>query len=130
MSEHIITTPAVHRLWIPGWLPTPLNRLMRTHWAKRNRVVRAEYYTIVLHARTQSIAPATGPRILRVELRLEAKDRERDGDACVKALRDGLVRAKLLVDDKPYYCRSAGDPVQVRVGPGEGGTLIELEDAG
>jgi hypothetical protein len=117
---------ASHTLTLHGFLPTPLNRLMRIHPAGRHRILATDAGLIALLARQQGVPEARGAR--RVSARFsQPKGRLADPDARLKALLDELVLARLLLDDGPALC-VLGTIESVR-GPARK-TVLVLEDLG
>jgi Holliday junction resolvase RusA-like endonuclease len=84
-------------LAIDGWLPERINVLLRRHWAKRNRILKADAVQLKIEADNQNIPMATGKR--RVTLTLFHNRMASDPDARLKGLLDALVKCGLLIDD-------------------------------
>lgn len=140
-----------HILDLPGFIITPLNRLINAHWAEAMRMKKADREVISFHANQQKIPKVvfvrserprktgtgkptkgkllagTGPR-RRVSLviTLAKGERRYDNDSVQKSTWDSLVACQLLVNDSPNWCASGGDPVWRR--GAERGMQIILED--
>lgn len=114
---------------IPDWHPTPLNALMRMHWAKRNRTVKTEYDYVWGYCFRAGIPKAKGKRRITQRLTLKGRDRRRDDDGAWKGLLDGLVKAEMLVDDGPDWVETT--PLEFERGTQRKTTIIieEVEDA-
>lgn len=110
---------------IKRWHPTPLNVLMRMHWAKRARILTAEYAMVGAYFRGAHVPRATGKRRVTQRLTLAGRDKERDDDGAWKGLLDALVQAEMLVDDRRNLVER--NPVEYMRGT-ERATTIILED--
>jgi len=119
-----MTTATIHTLTIPDFLPQNLNRLLRTHWAKRNRAIRADSELVAIFAIQAGIPKANGKRRLALAFTTNAQVAP-DADNLLKAMLDALVRCRLLVDDSPRWVELAGISVS-RADRRE--TQITLED--
>lgn len=113
---------AVHTFTIPGYLPTPLNRLLRMHWSRRGKHQAGASALVAGYARLAGVPRAEGRR--RVSLTFRGG--RADPDARLKLILDALVRASLLVDDGEAWCvigevRNTGRR-------GDRATVITLED--
>lgn len=82
-----------------NWMPTPLNRLLGTHWAKRGRMKAADAETVALEAARQNVPAATGKLRLSVLIVLPKGRRQVDPDAIQKSLADALVKCGALKND-------------------------------
>jgi hypothetical protein len=110
-----------HRLVIPDFVPTPLNKLMRGRIRDRIRLARGDRDLIAYYAREQRLPRATGRR--RVTITVTGT--RADPDNVLKSLLDGLVQAGLLVDDSSRWLELGGLEVSVS-GPRQ--TTVVLED--
>jgi hypothetical protein len=72
------------------------------------------------------IPPATGRRRVTQRITLVGNDRRRDDDGAWKGLLDGLVKARVLVDDGPDWVETA--PVEYDRGKRRK-TAVTIEDA-
>lgn len=116
MTTHILT--------LPGFTPTPLNRLMRGRRRDRIRLAKADHDLVCYYAREQGIAKAECPRRVSVEITVAPGQRRCDPDGVWKGLLDSLVAARLLVNDSARWVQ-LGD---VTWGRGERRTVVTLED--
>jgi hypothetical protein len=108
---------------IPNYQPTPLNKLLSCHWAKRGRLKRSDYQIIGHYL--GHIPKATGKRRVTVTITLAPRQRAGDPDSYLKVLGDALVNAEILLDDNRQWVEWA--PVEFVRGPGSQ-TRITLED--
>lgn len=102
MSE--TTLMNTYRIEIPGWVPTPLNRLIGGHWKGRWDRKKRDRTMVVVHAWKSRIPPATGRRRVGLHVTLPPGQRRWDPDCFWKSCLDALVAARLLVDDGPKWC--------------------------
>lgn len=119
MSEYVIR--------IPGWRPTPLNKLLAVHWRKRSKYKKADAEMIAVYAKMCCIPPADQftRRRVSVEITLSGRQQEADVDAYWKSLLDGLVACGALWDDDTRHCVTC-DPKYVR--GQKMGTVVTLVD--
>jgi Holliday junction resolvase RusA-like endonuclease len=96
MNEYIIT--------IPDWMPTPLNKLLSAHWAKRSKMKNADYKVIDHYVRLARIPIKSVKKRVQITLCYPKGERMLDPDACLKSLLDGLVKAYALWNDSPKFC--------------------------
>lgn len=119
----------VEQMWIRGWHPTPLNKLIGCHRMAADRRKKADAKMIAGYAALGrlrgELTPAKGKRRVRLEIVLGKGQRMCDPDAYSKSLLDALVHAELLKDDRDRYCRM--EPVTFARAK-EWGTLIQLEE--
>lgn len=109
---------------IPGWQPTPLNKIMGCHWGTRNRRKKHDYEQIGLARLIYGVLPATGKRRVSLIVTLSKGQRALDPDAYWKVVLDGLVACKALTDDSRQWCEMG----VVEFRRGEKGTVIVIED--
>jgi hypothetical protein len=116
-----------HKLLIPDWHPTSLNRLLAAHWARRRRMKQDDAALIWGYGRLYDIprVPDIGKRKVSLEVTLGPRDRQSDADNLLKSCLDGLRDAGLLVDDSPRWLELG--PVTYTRGPRKQ-TVIVLED--
>ena len=114
-------------VFIPGWFPTPLNKLMGGHWGTAHRRKSADAETVCRSVRAGGIVPASGPRRVDLHLVVPKGKRRCDRDAFWKSSKDALVQCGALVDDTPRLCRD-GQTTFSRADDEFCGTLILLED--
>jgi len=119
-----MTSVTMHTLTIPDFIPQNLNRLLRTHWAKRNRAIRADADLVAVLAMQAGIPKARGKRRLSLAVTTNTNVAP-DADNLLKAMLDALVKARLLIDDSPRWVELAGISVS-RADRRE--TRITLED--
>jgi hypothetical protein len=86
-----------HIIDVPDWMPTPLNKLLHTHWATAARMKRQDFAFIWAHA--HGIPSAEGKRSVTIQVTLRPKQRATDPDSLQKSVGDALVRCKLLKND-------------------------------
>ena len=110
------------QVFIPQWHPTPLNKLMSAHWSKRAKMKRDDFEIIWLN--TLGLGGQMVKKELNLTIFLGKGQRKCDPDAYFKSLLDGLVKAKLIVDDSDKWLR-INNPKFVRR-PENWGTHIEL----
>jgi Holliday junction resolvase RusA-like endonuclease len=116
---------SVHRLWIPHWRPTALNRILYSTVRARIALKRADAEIVRGYALLTGTPAATGPRRVSLEITLHGRQREADVDAYWKIVLDALVSAKLLLGDDIRSARLG--EVSYRRG-GDWGTAIVLEE--
>lgn len=112
----------MHTITIDNWHPTPLNKLVTSHWAVANKLKKRD--KVEVRYASNHVPPATTKR--RVELIIELGKGQRgcDPDAYFKSLGDALVTAKLLVNDSHKWVEWS--PVQYERGKRK--TTIRLYD--
>jgi hypothetical protein len=117
-----------YRLIIPRWQPARINQFAGHHWSKMHRLKRVDKNLLCGYVAWARIPVATGPREVSLTITLSpSQRREPDPDGVWKALLDGLVHAKMLIDDSRKWCKQ-GDVTFER---GEQkATTITLRDLG
>lgn len=113
------------KLIIPNWHPARVNKLIGCHWATKNRLVRCDRRMIWGYSAMCGMPIARGPRRVDLAITLAPRQRAADPDAYWKSTLDGLVCAKMLVDDNRQYVRLGN--VTFDRGP-ERSTTIVLTD--
>lgn len=88
---------------IPNWHPTPLNKLLNSHWAIAAKMKRNVTQMISAYAHNAQIPKATGKRSLRLIITLGKGQRACDPDAYFKSTLDALVGLKYLKDDNRQW---------------------------
>lgn len=88
---------------IPDWHPTPLNKLMTTHWAKAGRMKKVDRGMVAAYF--CSTPKAIKPRQMDLHIYLAKGQRACDPDAYLKSLLDALVHCGALKDDSAKWCR-------------------------
>ncbi len=96
----------IHRLRIPSWQPTPLNKLLNCHWATAGRRKKVDKNLICGYCLHNRIPIAQGPREVNLLIILGPKQRAPDPDAFHKSTNDALVHARMLIDDNRQFCRN------------------------
>lgn len=117
----------LHAMFIPGWLPCSLNKLLGSHWAKAGRMKAADREQIAAAVKVYGIPVAQCKRRIDVTYILPPGKRASDPDSQYKSLLDALVHAGALRNDSHVWA----EPRTPRVarGPAEAaGTLVLLED--
>lgn len=87
---------------IPGWHPTPLNKILRSRWDAA-RLKRSDREIIAHYGK--DVPKAKGRRKVDFAIILKKGQRACDPDAYYKSLLDGLVCAHLLKNDSRRWCR-------------------------
>jgi hypothetical protein len=108
---------------IPNWRPTSLNKLMRMHWAARNKLVKADKALIAAYSIGKP--KAEGKRRVSLHIVLSGRQRATDPDNNHKLINDGLVSCGMLVDDTVEFVE-IGTVAFSRGNVTE--TIIKLED--
>ncbi len=85
------------RLTIPRWHPTPLNKLLKCHFATANKFKRIDRNMIMAYCMHNRLPIATGPRRVDLLITLAYRQRGCDPDSVWKSTLDGLVHAKMLI---------------------------------
>jgi len=112
-------------LWIPGWHPTPLNKLLRSHWGTAAKLKAKDRKIITTAARAYGVAPAPGRRKVSLFLVLGKGQRAADPDAFWKSTLDALVACGALKDDDRLHVELAPPAFARGDAPA---TFITLED--
>jgi hypothetical protein len=107
------------------WWPALSNRLLRTHWATRSRLLRCGAEALALDALSQGVPKATGKRRVSLTVLYNNESHRPDPDAFWKVTLDCLARAHLLLDDNPDACELGS--VTYERAPRKG-LIITLED--
>lgn len=89
-------------LRIPGWRPTPLNRLLG-HWAKGARRKKADAEMIVFAVMMGGIPAATEKRTVRLHVVWGPGQRKTDKDSFAKSLLDALQLAGAIRGDSERW---------------------------
>lgn len=115
----------IHVLYIPGWQPTPLNRLLGGHWGRAAQRKAHDRDVLGRAVLAHGVPRAETRRLVEVRVILPKGQRACDPDALWKSLCDGLVQAGALVNDSSRWVRLG----EVRYARGEElETFILLED--
>ena len=113
---------------IPGWHPTPLNKLLTCHWGKAGRMKKADKAVVFYAFRVlpKTVIPlAKGKRRVHLTIVLGKGQRALDPDNCLKSLGDALVACGALLTDSRQGVEWA--PVQFERGE-QPATRLLLED--
>jgi hypothetical protein len=110
-----------YKFEIPNWIPTSCNILLRCHWAKRSRLLRADAQMVSVYFRQANVPVASGRRRLSA---IFSNPRSIDPDNCLKSLLDALSGCRAILDDDPGSME-LGSIVSTR---GPRSSRIELED--
>lgn len=113
------------KLRIDKWQPTPVNKLINSHWATAGRLKKVDKNIVGHYCQHNRIPRAQGRREVSLTITLAPRQRAGDPDCYWKSLNDALVHAGMLVDDNRQYVRLG--PVEFLRGP-ERSTLITLTD--
>jgi hypothetical protein len=122
---------AVQRLVIDNWWPTLVNVLLRADKYTRCRLLHEDAELIAAEALNQRLTRTTRRKGDSVRRRVSLLIRYRKGetapdpDACWKSLLDGLVYARLLVNDDRHWLEIGG--VSYEEAPRRG-VVVTLED--
>lgn len=115
---------ATYTIHVPGWLPTPLNKLMRGRWASSKHKAKDREVldrAVYCHA----VPKAAGKRKVMLHVVMPPGRRAPDPDSLFKSLLDGLVHLELLKDDNRLWC----EPGPVSFSRGDAlCTFLTLED--
>lgn len=114
-------------MFVPNWIPTSLNKSIRRHWSEASRQKKAEAALIGAAAKAQDVPPAGGKRRVDLHVILPPGRKKLDDDNAWKSVLDGLVKAKLLIDDRREW-KENGDITYSRALDGVHGTMILLYD--
>lgn len=118
---------SVHALWLPGWHPWALNKLLG-HWAERKRRKARDRDIIANAVACYGTPQATKKRKVELILVLAKGKRRCDDDAMHKSLLDALVHANALVNDSPVWCQIERPKYLRVIDDAVPGTLIVLTD--
>lgn len=115
-----------YTLIIPGWRPALDNELFKLHWAMRARVKKRDAQMLWLTSLEAGIPIARGRRAVALLFSGRyGRGYVPDHPATLKSCLDGMVHARLLMDDSPEYLALDWPPAYVA---GPRGTVIVLED--
>lgn len=106
-------TPTIWTLCIPGWHPTPLNKLLTSHWAAAGRLKDKDKLIVGNAVRAYSIPPADTKRRVELTVIYPKGQRMFDKDAFDKSLHDALVTTGAIKNDSPAWLEAA-EPVYAR----------------
>lgn len=89
----------IHTITIPNWTPTPLNKLLGSHWRKASRMKQADAQMIGVYGHKAKVPKASVRRCVGLIITLPKGKRACDPDAYWKSLNDALVKLGYLVND-------------------------------
>jgi hypothetical protein len=99
------TESKTYTLTVPDWQPARLNQFVGRHWSSGHRLKKADRLLLAGHAMAAGIPPASGKRRVSLCITLSARQRAGDPDAYWKSVLDGLVAARLLIDDNRQHAQ-------------------------
>lgn len=117
----------IHAIFIPGFFPTPLNKLLSSHWSFASKLKLEDREKVAIACKLYGTPPAECKRRIDVTYIMPPGKRAIDPDGTYKSLLDALVHAGALKNDshvwaEPRTPRVARGPVEAA------GTLVLLED--
>ncbi len=115
-------------IWIPGWTPALLNRVMHGHWANGAKLKKADKQIVAVYFAQSGIAKATGPRRLSMMFVLAKGKRLFDRDAPWKSCKDALAACGAILDDTPALCVDGAVSYARALLECQSGTLLMVED--
>lgn len=89
---------------IPGWHPTPLNKLREVHWSVARNMKRFDAQMIGVYA--MGLDRAKGRRLVDLEIVYPPGKRRHDEDAFWKTTLDALVACRMLINDSTIWCKT------------------------
>lgn len=117
-------------IWIPGWHPTPKNKLAAgVNKFVASHLKKADQQTVDMAVLVSGVQPATSKRRVDLHLSFPKGQRTCDKDAYWKSCLDALVKAKVLVNDSARWCDTGKvNYYKVHGEDDVWGTMILLED--
>ena len=117
-------------IWIPGWHPTPKNKLIAgVNPFVAARMKKADQQTVDIAVKVSGVQPAAGKRRVDLHLSFPKGQRSCDKDAYWKSCLDALVKAKMLVNDSARWCEPGlVNYYKAHSDSDVWGTMILLED--
>lgn len=115
-------------IWIPGWAPALLNRVMHGHWANGAKLKKSDKQIVAFYFSQSGVSKATGPRRLSMLFVLAKGKRLFDRDAPWKSAKDALAACGALLDDTPALCVDGSVSYARALLECQAGTLLLLED--
>jgi hypothetical protein len=94
-----------YKLIIENWHPTRLNQLIGCNPYTAGRRKKVDKNVICGYCLENRIPVAQGPREVSLLITLAPKQRAADPDAYWKSTLDGLVEARMLIDDNRHFVR-------------------------
>jgi Holliday junction resolvase RusA-like endonuclease len=120
----------LHAIWIPGWHPTPKNKLRAgVNPFVANRLKHADQQTIDMAVLASGAQPASLKRRVDLHLSFPKGQRSCDKDSYWKSCLDALVKSKMLVNDSARWCEPGlVNYYKTHSDSDVWGTMILLED--
>jgi hypothetical protein len=120
-------TGSLQHLFVDGWHPAPLNKIMAGHWSNGSKLKKLDREMIASHFHKSRLQSAHQKRRVGIHIILKKGQRAMDPDSLFKSLLDSLVHCGLLIDDNRQGCQN-GPVTFSRAEDDLWGTLIILED--
>jgi len=92
-----------YEIHIPNWHPTPLNKMLNSHWAASRRMKLADAQMIAVYANKASVPKALGKRSVGLIISYAKGQRSCDPDAYYKSTLDALVKTGYLKNDSAAW---------------------------
>lgn len=127
LAERKPTTHGRFEIWVPGWKPTSLNRLMYAKVSHRIKLKAYDSEMVGIACHLANVPKAACKRRVSLEITLGPRWRQYDDDNAWKAVLDGLVSCKRLVDDNAVWMER-GSVIWHPRKSGACGTMIILQD--
>jgi len=118
-----LTTQTRWTFCVPDWMPTPLNKLLGSHWGTASKRKKGDRELVEFYGR--GIPAATRKRRVSLLIVLPPKKRACDPDAMNKSLWDALVASGLLKNDSHLWVEQG--PIEFARGKSLT-TFVTLED--
>ena len=115
----------MYRIAIPNWRPATDNELINCHWRTKHKLKQSDAEMVACYARLADVPDAKSKRKVSLEITLCGRQKKTDKFAYCKSFLDGLVTARILVDDNDEFMEWGG--VTWTRGR-ESQTVIVLED--
>jgi len=113
-----------YELFIPGWHPVNINRLLGYHFGKVKKLKDKDKVALAASFLVSGIPKAKGKRLVGMTLYFPGKSGRGDPDNYNKSARDAMVACGLVVDDSDRWARFT-EPV---IEEGKRATLITIEE--
>jgi hypothetical protein len=113
MSQNMGGAMTSHILTIPHWIPVSTNKLLKAHWAARNKLKKKDANIIWGRALEDRIPTALQRRKVEIHFILKPqRGRPIDPDNCLKSLLDALVKCRMIIDDSQKWCWWVGPTIE------------------
>jgi Holliday junction resolvase RusA-like endonuclease len=119
-----VTGKGRYELFIPGWRPVSVNRLIGFHFGKIKKLKDKDKVALAASFLVSGIPRAKGRRRVGMTLFFPGKSKRGDSDNYNKSARDAMVACGMIVDDSDKWAVFT-EPV---LAEGKKATLISLED--